>query len=278
MGAKECNSTGPGRLGGLHEMTSTCVHSAHWRPSWDDTTSHESLPYWVDGRYAALPSLRGARNASVGLCVLPKAASSRVKRYVFAALKTQGIAVGPDWRDCPHRQPLPPVTAPPSTAYVLVRHPLLRIASAWREVVRRGLWHRLPPPLGVPNVSFTIAVRALVQTPPMAINIHFRPLLHMCGLLHARRYKLLYYEDWNTTTSVLAAHFAPTLPRLQYRASGTLERAHGLYSRDLARAVNRWAEPDLTLASYAPWMPGESVRWGPSHSHLHNDRLLQRLP
>jgi len=249
-------------------MTSLCMHSARWRPSWDDTTSYATLPYWVDARYAALPSVRGGQNASVGLCLLPKAASSRVKRYVWASLERRGVAVGPDWRECPHRQPLPPVVAPPSTAYVVVRHPLIRLASALREVARRGLWHRLPPPLGVPNVSFAVAVRALMETSPMGTNIHFRSLLHACGLLSGRRYTLLYYEDWNTTTRVLAAHFAPALPPLRYRASGTLARAHGLYSRDLARATNHWAEPDLILASYAPWMPGESVRWGPSHPRL----------
>ena len=260
-------------------MTSPCVHSAHWRSSFDDTTAFSSPPIWVDGRYAALPSVRGAQNASVGLCLLPKAASSRVKRYVWASLERRGFSIGLDYEDCPHRQPLIAGLAWPSKAFLIVRHPLLRLASAWREIQRRSFWHRLPRAVARPNTTFGAALRAIMATrDPSVLNLHLRPALFQCGILAGRRYRILHYEDWEGLTSVLAAHFAPTLPRLQYRASGTLERAHGLYSRDLARAVNRWAEPDLTLASYGVWYPGESVRWGPSHPRLRADRLLQRLP
>ena len=246
-----------------------CTHSARWQPSFDDTTAYTAPPIWVDGRFAALPSVRGGQNDSVGLCLLPKAASSRVKKYVFAALKSQGVAVGPDWRDCPHRQPLPPVAAPPSTGYLIFRHPLLRLASAWREITRRRLWHRLPHRVATPNATFAVALRAIMATRDwMTINIHLRPALFQCGLLHGRRYRILHYEDWEGLTSVLAAHFAPTLPRLQYRASGTLARAHGLYSKDLATKANKFFEGDLLIGQYEPWYAGQNVTFGPSHPQL----------
>ena len=239
-----------------------CAHSAAWEPHWDDTTRYESLPFFVDGRFAALPSAPSGRKRSIGLCLLPKAASSRIKRYLFHAFESRGIAVGPDYDDCPHRQRLPLVLAPPTTAYLLVRHPLHRLASAWREIIRRGFWHRLPARVAAPNVSFAVALRAIMGAPPMALNLHVRPLFHMCGLLGGRRYQLLHYEDWNDTTRTLQAHFAPTLPPLQFRASGTLARAHHLYTRDLARSANDWGEADLFLGQYAPWLPGEAIRWG----------------
>ena len=239
-----------------------CAHSTAWQPRWDDTTRYESLPYFVDGRFAALPSAPPGRKRSIGLCLLPKAASSRIKRYLFHALASRGIAIGSDYHECPHRQRLPPVLTAPTVAFLIVRHPLMRLASAWREIIRRGFWHRLPARAAAPNVSFAVALRAIMGTPPMALNLHLRPLFHMCGLLGGRRYQLLHYEDWNDTTRTLQAHFAPALPPLQYRASGTLARAHHLYTRDLARAANEWAEADLYLGQYAPWLPGEAIRWG----------------
>lgn len=260
-------------------MATRCAHSARWEPSFDQTDAYESPPLWVDGRFVAMPSVRGPQNASVGLCLLPKAASSRLKMYVFAALEMRGYPVGPDWNACPHRQRLPPVVAPPATAYLIVRHPLMRLASAWREITRRGFWHRLPRAVARrPNVTFELALRAIMATPPMALDLHLRPLLHMCGILGGRRYTILHYENWNATTRTLQAHFAPTLPPLRYRASGTLPRAHHLYSRSLAREANRFFEGDLVVGQYEKWMPGESVRWGPSHPRLRDDKLVQRLP
>ena len=259
-------------------MSLPCVHTAKWHPSWDDTTSYHAVPFWVDGRFAALPSVLYGNASPVGLCLLPKAASSRVKRYVFAALERRGVAVGPDWRECPHRQPLIGGLVAPSTAYMLIRHPLLRLASAFRELTRRGLWHRLPRRVATPNVTFEVALRAVMATPPMALNLHLRPLLHTCGILNGRSYTILHYEDWAGLTSVLAAHFAPALPPLQYRASGTLARAHGLYSQDLATRANAWAEGDLVVGQYAPWYPGLNVTFGPSHPRLRADRLVQRVP
>lgn len=262
-----------------------CTHSAAWRPHWDETTRHEALHFFADGRFAALPSVppvpsvhNGSRNSStsVGLCLLPKAASSRIKRYVFAALDRRGVAVGANWNECPHRQRLPPVLTAPTTAYLVVRHPLMRLASAWREIARRGFWHRLPHAARRPNATFALALRAIIATPPMVLNLHLRPLMHMCGLLGGRRYTLLYYEDWNTTVRTLQAHFAPDQPRLEYRASHTLAHAHHLYSRDLARAANAWAEADLGLGQYAPWQPGEAVRWGAAARQQAQLRLVSR--
>lgn len=260
-------------------MATRCAHSAAWAPHWDDTTAFASVPFWADGRFAALPSVaRGPQNASIGLCLLPKAASSRVKRYVFAALERRGVVVGPDWRECPHKQWLPPAIAPSATAYLIARHPLMRLASAWREITRRGFWHRLPPSVARrPNVTFAVALRAIMATPPMALDLHLRPLLHMCGILGGRRYTILHFENWNATTRTLQTHFAPHLPPIRYRASHTLAHAHHLYTRALAGLANRWAEADLLLGGYAPWLPGENVRWGASSSSPHaHDWLVKR--
>jgi hypothetical protein len=247
-------------------MAAQCAHSRQWTVALDDTTRYDAPSIWVDGRYAALP-VRAGQNASVGLCLLPKAASSRLKRYVFATLKRRGFPIGPDYNECPHRQPLVAGLAPPIRAYAVVRHPLMKLASAWREVVRRGLWHRLPRRVATPNATFEVALRAIMTTrDPMQINIHFRPLLHMCGLLGGRRYQLLRFEEWDATMRTLQALFAPELPPIPYRASGTAERAHHLYSRETARATNRWAEADLALAGYFPWLPGEDVRWVPARA------------
>ncbi len=257
-------------------MTTRCAHSAAWTPRWDETTAFAPVPFFVDGRYAVLPSALRA-NASVALCLLPKAASSRIKRFVFAALARRGLSTGPDWNECPHRQRLPPVIAPPTTAYLIVRHPLMRLASSWREIVRRGFGHRLPRAVArQSNVTFERALRAIMATPAMQLDIHLRPLLHMCGILSGRRYTILHFEDWNATTRTLQAHFAPTLPPLRFRASGTLARAHHLYSRALARAANAWAQADLLVGRYAPWLPGEDVRWGASSSPHTHDRLVKR--
>ena len=256
-----------------------CAHSAAWQPHWDDTTRYEALPYFVDGRFAALPAAqpRGRSPAAVGICVLPKAASSRIKRHLFHALASRGIAIGADWNECPHRQRLPPVLTAPTVAFlIVVRHPLMRLASAWREIIRRGFWHRLPPRVATPNATFAVALRAIMATPPMALNLHLRPLLHMCGLLGGRRYSILWYEDWNETARTLQAHLAPDQPPLQYRASHTLAHAHHLYSRDLARAANAWAEADLALGQYAPWLPGEAVRWGAAARQQAHDWLVSR--
>ena len=245
---------------GLREMTSACVHSARWRPNWDDTTSYEALPYWVDGRFAALPSVRGAQNASVGLCVLPKVASSRIKRFVWTALKRRGFVVGPDADRCPHRQPLIGNLAPPSATYLILRHPLMRVVSAWREIQRRAFWHRLPRAVARPNTTFGAALRAIMATrDPAALNLHLRPIIFNCGILNGRRYRILRYEQWDETTRVLQAHFAPHQPPMQYRASGTFARAHNLFSRALAQSANAWAEADLWLGGYAAWLPGQNV-------------------
>ena len=246
-----------------HRMAAQCAHSRQWTPELDATTRYDAPLTWVDGRFVGLPSVRGGRNGgAVGVCVLPKAASSQIKRHVFAALEMRGVAVGPDAQTCPHRQPVPPIAAPPSAAYLIVRHPLLRLASAWREIARRHLWHRLPRAVARPNATFEVALRAIMTTrDPMHIDIHFRPVLHMCGILGGRRYKLLRFEEWNATARTLQALLAPELPPIPYRASGTVERAHHLYSRETARAANRWAEADLALTGYLPWLPGEDVRW-----------------
>lgn len=137
----------------------------------------------------------------------------------------------------------------------------MRMMSAFHEVVARKFWLRLPQVAQVANVTFTQAVRAITETDPMDVNPHFRSLLYMCGILGGRRYEALRFEDWDRLAQTFASHFAPSQPSLAFRESGTLERANRAYTSELATRVNRWSAPDLTLFHYAPWMPGEAVRW-----------------
>lgn len=231
---------------------------------WRETLAFKAPDYIVDGRFFALPTVKrgsgGVSNTSLGICLTPKAGSSALMLYLFGTLVRRGVRIGPSWRTCPHSQPaLHDLLLPPTKSYMVVRHPSMRIMSAFHEVVVRKLWLRLPQV--VPNATFSQAVRAITETHPMAMNPHFRSLLYMCGIVGGRRYETLHFEDWGRLAQAFASHFAPSQPPLPFRESGTLERANRAYTRELAIRVNRWSTPDLTLFHYAPWMPGEEVRW-----------------
>jgi len=238
-----------------------------WRPSWDDDTTSATPPtHYVDARFTIWPSRR--TNHTLGLCLLPKAGSTTLKRALFAALARRGLPVRGDYLECPHRQPVVvPNLAAPARAYLIARHPSMRLASAYREIARRGLWWRLPN--GRPNTTFAQAVEAIVATPdPMRLDLHLRPALYTCGILQHRTYTVLRYEDWEGLVATLKHDFA--LRDIQYRASGTEERAHRMYSLTLAERVNRWSEPDRLLLGYDPWLPGQSISWrsaSPAQSH-----------
>lgn len=227
-----------------------------WRPEWELTTLATVPTHYVDARFTVWPTKRP--NTSVGLCLLPKAGSSTLKRALFAALVRQRVPVRPDFDVCPHRQPAVANLATPARAYIFVRHPSTRLASAYREVARRGLWHRLPTQQ--PNTSFAAAVHSIVRAPdPMRLNLHFRPVLHTCGLLEGKTYTVLRYEDWDGLVAVLKRDFA--LRDVQYRASGTEQRAHRMYTRALAQTVNEWSQLDRLLLGYDAWLPGQSISW-----------------
>lgn len=231
-----------------------------WRPEWELTTSGLVPTHYVDARFTVWPTTKH-ENVSVGLCLLPKAGSSTLKRALFAALVRQGIrAVRPDFDLCPHRQPAIANLVAPARAFIIVRHPSMRLASAYREIARRGLWHRLPTQR--PNTSFAALVRALVTTPPMQLDLHLRPVLYTCGLVSGQTYTVLRYENWTGLVATLKRDFA--LRDLGYRASGTEERAHLLYSRALAQQVNTWSRLDRQLLGYDPWLPGQSISWNAS--------------
>ena len=259
--------------------TIPCNHGHKNLHAWDQTTQFELPTRLVDGRPFLVPvpqPLEGA-NASVSLCLTAKAASTSIKLHVLQDLAARGVPLESDWRACPHGHPafrgLDPA---PVTSLMVVRHPSLRLASAYDEIRRRGFWHRLS---GVvpPNASFAKLVDALERTPPRRLNAHLRPMWLTCGLFGGRRYAhVLKYERWSELAKALRTHVAPSQPPLEFRAAGALARANALYTPKLAKRVNAWARTDLALFGYAPWLPGEAVRWGPDARQQAHDWLVNR--
>ena len=234
--------------------------------AWDETTLYEAPSRIVDGRPFSVPAPPARRddaatNASVLLCLTPKAASTAIKRLVLAELAARGVPLQRDWRECPHGHPsFRGLPSPPVTSLMVVRHPLLRLASAYEEIRMRGFWHRLAGVVA-PNATFAQLVSALARVSPRRLNAHLRPLWLTCGLVGGRRYEhVLRFEDWPTLARAVQRFVAPSQPLLEYRETGALARANALYTRDLASRVNSWARLDLNLFGYVPWWPGEAVR------------------
>ena len=229
-------------------------------------TLDASLPdLMVDSRPFVLPTVLA--NVSVTLCLVPKAASTSIKRWLFGTLRARGYAFAPDSWECAHPQPALRGLPEPTASLMVVRHPAMRLASAWLEIRARNFAWRLPPHVA-PNASFAETVHALVRTPPMQINPHLRPLLYTCGILSGRRYRVLRYEEWPRLAATLAGHFAPSpaAPPLAFRGSTTThEHASRLYTPALAQRVSTWAAADVRLFGYLPWRPGEPVRMRADH-------------
>ena len=211
----------------------------------------------MDNRPFLVPDPHNA-TASVALCLCTKTASTSIKRHVLSSLDRRGIPLESDWHTCPHGHPALRGLPTPQHAFIVVRNPLLRLASGYEEVARRSFWHRLPQV--PPNASFARVVHAVARTPPSELNPHFRPQWLMCGLVGGRRYtEILKYEDWNHLMRVLTRHVTTNIPPLPFRDTGALARADRLYTRELAEVANRWAHTDLDLFGYEPWWPGQSA-------------------
>ena len=176
-----------------------------------DSTLDASLPdLMVDARPFVLPTVLA--NVSVTLCLVPKAASTSIKRWLFGTLRARGHAFAPDMWECAHSQPALRGLPEPTASLMVVRHPAMRLASAWLEIRARNFAWRLPPHVA-PNASFAETVHALVRTPPMQINPHLRPLLYTCGILSGRRYRVLRYEEWPRLAATLAGTLRRRPPR-----------------------------------------------------------------
>ena len=70
-------------------------------------------------------------------------------------------------------------------------------------------------------------------------------------------------------TSHPTSHRSSTARRTRWRTRTTCTRRP-------ARAANAWAEADLALGQYAPWLPGEAVRWGAAARQQAHDWLVSR--
>lgn len=247
-----------------------CTRAASDVRLWTDTANATFASRWADNRPFLLPdpaTNAHTESASVALCLVTKTASTAVKRMLLAEIyATRRSRVHEhDWRRCPHGIAAFPRLSPvPSRSILVVRHPLHRLASAYAEIHREHLWHRLLP-LVPPNASFERLVHALVRThDPMTVNPHYRPLVATCGLMAGRTYDVvLRYEDTKRMTETLHRFLAPSQPKLVLRTSQrAMERARRLYSEPLARLMNRCARLDLRMLGYRPWFPTDAqIRW-----------------
>jgi len=213
----------------------------------------------VDNLPFLVPQSRTGNATVAALCLTTKAASTSILRHVLGSAERRGIPLEARWFECPHGHGvIAHGLAPPRTlSFMVVRHPLFRLMSAYEEVRAKGLWHRLPR--AQPNVSFAHAVHQLVNTPPKQVNVHFRALWATCGLMSGRRYDILRYENWGRLSRVLALHFAPNQPLLAFHDTDALARANQLYTHELAALANRWTRVDFAMFGYAPWWPGEPL-------------------
>ena len=75
----------------------------------------------VDARPFVLPTVQA--NVSVTLCLVPKAASTSIKLWLFGTLRARGYAFAPDLWECVHSQPALRGLPEPTASLMVVRHP-----------------------------------------------------------------------------------------------------------------------------------------------------------
>lgn len=198
--------------------------------------------------------------ASLMICLVPKAASTSIKRWLWQTLEMRGIPICSTWRTTIHNIPVLSLPMRPTNAFMVVRHPALRLASAWFEIERKNFWFRLPGLSATRRVNFSFehTLRRMITTHPGELNEHLRPMIYMCGLVGGRGYNVLKLEEldtWGGKLALLVGAPDPLTEKLLVHASTSAVAR--LYSTpEIVRLVDIFTAADRNFFKYEPYEVG----------------------
>tara|TARA_B110000858_G_scaffold121172_2_gene138290 strand:+ start:515 stop:1054 length:540 start_codon:yes stop_codon:yes gene_type:complete len=176
---------------------------------------------------------------------------------MWQTLEMRGIPICNGWRTTIHSIPALPLLMRPTQAFMVVRNPALRLASAWLEIERKNFWYRLPGfnATRLVNVTFEHTLRRMITTRHIELNEHVRPMIYMCGLVGGVEYSVLKLEELDTWGSQLALMVGARVPltKKSFIHASTSEVARLYSTPEIVRLVHIFTAADCNFFKYEPY-------------------------